>query len=136
MVKQRSGQERCDLEVAERERPRMQQCAAALRKQAQGASPDDFFHEFLEQVVEALGGLGGAIWMADADRQTRLEYQFRLGETQLLAQDDYLSRHSRLLAAVLERGRPFSVAAGADNSSSLNPTGCHLLMGPLTLDAS
>jgi len=131
------AQEAFDPNVADQAKRRIRQCVEGLHTLAQGgASPDEFFPELLERFVEAMQGEGGAVWMAEPDRSIRLEYQLRLGETQLLAQDDHLARHGSLLAAVIQHGKPLSVPPGADNPASPNPTAFRLLMGPLSVDGA
>lgn len=101
-------------------------------------SQDEFFLEFLERVVSAVEGAGGAVWMVQPGDEIRLGYQVRLGETQLLANEQNFQRHAELLKHIERSDQPLAVApsSAADEFSRHNPSGCVLLFAPLSLQGT
>lgn len=98
--------------------------------------PGEFYPEFLNRVVTALGAVGGAVWTLDDRRQLALAYQVNFQETGLQEDSEDQRRHRRLLARVLDEDRPVLAPphSGGQNGDGANPTAMLLMLGRFGTD--
>lgn len=97
---------------------------------------EEFFEGFLMRTTSALGGVGGAIWLKNADGQLELKYQINLAQT-ILANDPRAQlQHTRLLHKLIEAGQSALIAPNSSDGEGLggNPTEHLLVIGPLKHD--
>jgi multidrug resistance efflux pump len=97
---------------------------------------EEFFQGFLVRTTSALGGVGGAIWLKNADGALELKYQINLAQTVLGRDEQAQQRHTRLLLQLLSAGESALVPphSGDGQASGGNPTEHLLVIGPLQLE--
>lgn len=98
-------------------------------------SPQEFYDQFLNRVVQALAAVGGAVWTLGDSGALELQYQINLQETRLAQEDkEGQQRHGRLLHQVMQAGEGRMVppnAGSGDNDDAANTTDFLLVLGPL-----
>ncbi len=108
---------------------------AALAKS--GATAEEFYPELLSRIITALAAAGGAIWLLDADKQLKLQYQIN-AEPNILADDtDDSVRHKRLISRAANAGQSLLVppySGTTDGDAEGNPTRYLLVLGALAHD--
>lgn len=99
-----------------------------------GTAAEEYFPEFLEQLVAGMQAVGGAIWRQREGQAAviDLEYQLHLGQTQLLAEQKHVQVHAKVLQQVLRGGESLAVPPGP-NLEGGNPTQCVLLLVPIRI---
>lgn len=99
-------------------------------------SLEDFCEGFLTRVVSALAAVGGAIWLVDADRRLRLQYQVNLASVGLAESEEAQLRHSLLLDKIAAAGQPTLAPpqSGGDADEASNPTPHLLVVGVVRID--
>ncbi len=97
---------------------------------------EEFFEGFLMRTTSALGGVGGAIWLKNAEGQLELKYQINLAQTVLASDPQAQLQHSRLLHNLVAAGQPALIAPNSSDGEGQggNPTEHLLVIGPLKLD--
>jgi hypothetical protein len=103
----------------------------------QPVEPHEFFETLLDRVVATTESHAGAVWMCDAEGKAGLAHQLHLNENPLGQPGEEQTLHERLLARVVEVGRPTIVppqARAADPDDGGNPTEFLLLLAPLVCD--
>lgn len=93
---------------------------------------DQFFDEFLRQVVTALAADGGAVWSCEDDH-FELSHQINIAKTELHATELSQQKHQRLLKSAAAGKRATLVPPHSSNSEEEegNPTDCLLILGVL-----
>jgi multidrug efflux pump subunit AcrA (membrane-fusion protein) len=111
-------------------------------------APGEFYEGFLNRVVAALAGVGGAVWSLDESGRFKLVYQMNLQETRLAESETAQQQHGLLLRSVASSGEGTLIAprsgAGndgangteidADGVSAANPTDFLLVLAALKSD--
>ncbi len=94
-------------------------------------SLEEFYEGFLTRVISALAGVGGAIWLVDAERRLRLQHQVNLARTGLAESEEGQLRHSLLLDKIVASGQPTLVPphSGGETDEASNPTPQLLVIG-------
>ncbi|HTN75768.1 MAG TPA: hemolysin D, partial [Pirellulaceae bacterium] len=99
-------------------------------------SPAEFYAGFLNRVVAALAGVGGAIWTRDTTGNLALAYQVNLPEAGLT--DANRAGHLLLIDKVWQAtGQPQLVpprAGSSDAGQASNPTDHLLVLAPLSVE--
>lgn len=97
----------------------------------------DFYAGFLDRVLAALAGIGGAIWTRDAQGALAIAYQANL-PNERLKNEQASQRHAQLLEKVwLTSGQPQIVppyAGAQEGSEAGNPTEHLLVIAPLLVE--
>lgn len=101
-------------------------------------TPEQFFGQFMDRIIEALAAVGGAVWLRTQEGNLELKYQNNLREARLHENPENQARHGKILYQVLTSGEgaliaPHSGAGGEDEGAS-NPTEFLLVLGPLKSD--
>lgn len=101
-------------------------------------SPEQFFQQFLDRIIEALAAVGGAVWLRTQEGNLELKYQNNLRLAGLHESQEAQARHGKILYQVVTSGEgalisPHSGAGGTDDAAS-NPTEFLLVLGPLKSD--
>ncbi len=97
-------------------------------------SPQDYYDQFLNRVVQALAAVGGAVWIIGENNSLELQYQINLQQTGLAKDVEGQQRHGRLLHQVMQAGEGRMVppnAGSGDNDDAANTTDFLLVLGPL-----
>ena len=101
-------------------------------------SPEEFYAEFLNRVVQALAAVGGAVWINDEEGRLTLKYQTNLHKSGLRDNEEGQRQHSQLLYRAMSGGEALLVpprsGAGEDEDDIANPTDLLLVLGPLKTD--
>ncbi len=88
-------------------------------------SPGEFYEGFLNRVVAALAGIGGAVWTIDESGRFKLVYQMNLQQTRLAESEVAQQQHGLLLRKVANTGQgelfaPHSGAGSDADGNSVN----------------
>lgn len=97
-------------------------------------SPQDYYDQFLNRVVQALAAVGGAVWTLGENNALELQYQINLQQTGLAQDVEGQQRHGRLLHQVMQVGEGRMVppnAGSGDGDDAANTTDFLLVLGPL-----
>ncbi len=97
-------------------------------------SPQDYYDQFLNRVVQALAAVGGAVWTLGENGALELQYQINLQQTRLAEDVEGQQRHGRLLHQVMTSGEGRIVPPNAgtgDNDEAANTTEFLMVLGPL-----
>lgn len=97
-------------------------------------TPQDYYEQFLNRVVQGLAAVGGAVWMLADNGALELQYQINMQKTRLAEDVEDQQRHARLLHQVMSsaegRAVPPNVSSN-DGDDAANTTDFLLLLGPL-----
>lgn len=101
--------------------------------------PAEFYAEFLQRVVGALGGLAGAVRARTPQGEFRLEYQVNLDEVGLDEIPEARAGHAEILKRVARGDRPLwvpphSSAAAEGRTAAVNLTAHGALLAPILVD--
>lgn len=100
-------------------------------------APEQYYPAVLQRIVQALAAVGGAVWVANENRQLQLMYQQKLSEGLLDTQSEEGGRHQRLLEFIAGSRQPQLVpplSGLADERAGGNPTRFLLVLAPLLVD--
>jgi biotin carboxyl carrier protein len=100
-------------------------------------SPPEFYTGMLDRIVAALAGIGGAVWIREADGPLSLQYQINLDQTRLASSDENRQRHRELLVWVLEKNEATFIPPHAgltEGGPEVNPSDFLILLAPITVD--
>lgn len=101
------------------------------------ATPQEFYSEFLNKVVQALAAIGGVVWTLNEENRLALQYQLNLKETNLAHSEEEQARHGRLLYQAMTRGEGVLVpphSGFGDDGQAANTTDFLLVLHPLRTD--
>ncbi|MBI3466317.1 MAG: secretion protein HlyD, partial [Planctomycetes bacterium] len=102
--------------------------------------PQQFYGEFLQRVVLAVAGVGGALWTREGPQPPRLQHQVNFQMSGLLDEASLSAGHGALLMHSFSNGSaklvpPRTGAAGeAEREGGSNSSDWSLLLAPLHVD--
>ena len=92
-------------------------------------SSEDYFGQFLQRVVGAVGGRAGAVWVQNGSHQIQLLADHRLESTGFHDNPDALRRNGRLLQEVMQNGQ--ACTHSPDDGDVELPTDDLIILGAL-----
>jgi biotin carboxyl carrier protein len=103
-------------------------------------APNEFYAEFLQRVIAALGGVAGAVWLRTPEGQFQLQYQVNQAAVGLDAVPGGRACHAELLRKAAQRDRPSWAPPrsgpdpAGDQPTAANRTAFGLLLAPVRID--
>jgi len=111
-------------------RERIIQLAREIEQMSQQRmSSEDYFGQFLQRVVGAVGGRAGAVWVQNGAHQIQLLADHKLESTGFHDNPDALRRNGRLLQDVLQNGQ--ACTHSPDDGDVELPTDDLIILGAL-----
>lgn len=111
-------------------RQRIIQLAREIEQMSQKKmSSEDYFSQFLQRVVGAIGGRAGAVWLQSGANQIQLLADFQLESTGFHDNPDALRLNQRLLQDVLQNGQ--ACTHSPDDGEIELPTDDLVILGAL-----
>lgn len=103
--------------------------------------PPDYYREFLQRLLAAIGAPAGAVWMLTPQGNLQLQFQVRMAEVGLDAASEAKQTHDQLLRQAVRGNQPLMLAPqsglaaqGENGAGPGNPTKFMNLIVPIIVD--
>lgn len=99
-------------------------------------SPAEYYGEFLQRILAALGAPAGAVWIRTPQGNLQLQYQINMGQVGLSRTEQSRQMHDELLRQVAMKAQPgiFPPNSSSGDKGPGNPTDLFILLAPILYD--
>lgn len=128
------GPDESQVEQARRQINRLAEEIAHLSEM--DLAPPEYYGEFLQRILAALGAPAGAVWIRTPQGNLQLQYQINMGQIGLGRTDESRGMHDELLRQTAMKGQPAIVPPNSSSGDKGpgNPTDYFILIAPIVYD--